>query len=338
MKLSGLSLLALVTSLMSCSNELDLLNIADPIPVVYFVMNPDEPAYHLTLTKSFSGVGNGYDLARDPDRVFYQSADIRMEGWMDEYKVWETKFNLTDKIKNPGIFPESSGYCYESPNDFYPNQNVGILPNGYHQITHFRLVLNLEGALGPILATIPLIPMPQRKFPATPLKVLDINPDGSNYKAVIKFDPDYVKYCELVCLFRYQEYQYDRTWLDYSVTFQLRKNIMIIDDEAATFIDSDLFLNKLAVNIKPVNDTITRKFKSLDLIFYVGDQNYADYNNSYINTGNNDAPPIGNISNGYGMFTMARTIKIEKNMIMSPRTLELVSSSAITKKLGFVRW
>ncbi len=320
----------------SCSNELDLLAPNDPIPVVYFRMNPADSVYYLTLTRTFCGTGSGYELAKDPDRVFYENADICLEGWVDQYKVWETSFTLTDISKNQGIFPEVPGYGYTSSNSSFSTDSYGYLSNGYNEINSFRLVLSLGGDLGPVLSTIPLIPMPKRTFPVTPMKVLDLCPDGTNYKAGIEFDSEFVSYCELICTFRYQERR--ETWVDRVVTFSLRKDIQIIDNEATTLIDPELFFTKLALNIQPINDTIIRKFKSLDFIFMAADSHFKDYIDSYSTAGDLDSPPVGNIKNGYGLFTMVRSVKIEKNATMNYRTLDYLSSGEYSAHLGFVRW
>jgi hypothetical protein len=331
--------IGLLILLSSCSNELDLLSIKDPVPVVYFRMDPADSIFYLTLTRSFSGNDNGYVLARDPDKVFYETTDIRLEGWANQYKIWQTHFKPTDITKAQGIFPEVSGYCYQSKNELLPLDMYGLFPCHYNQIDCFRLVLDLPGNYGPVLATVALFPLPKRIFPVTPMKVLDLYPDGSNYKAGIQFNPQFVKYCDLVCLFRYQEYQENQeTWIDRSVEFLLRRNIQILDDKAVTIIDPELFFTKIATNIQPINDTIIRKFKSLDLIFLTGDVNFEEYMNSYINAGNLDSPPVGNISHGYGLFTMVRSLKIENKMTMTYRTLDYLSSGEYTKQLGFVRW
>lgn len=328
--------ISLISILSSCSNDLDISAPADPVPVVYFRMNPADSIYYLTLTKTFSGTGSGFDLARDPDHVYFDHADICLEGWANRYKVWETQFNLLGTSKYPGIFPENSGYCFGSLNEFYPLHQYGSLGHNYDEITTFRLKIEFEGALAPVLSTISLIPMPKCTYPTRPLKVLDLYPNGTNYKATIQFDPQFVKYCELICVFRYQELE--EGWIDHSTTFQLHKDVQIVNDQATAIIDPDLFFTKVAHNIQPVNVATVRKFKSLDFIFLAGDQNFDDYYNSYINSGNVDAPPVGNINNGLGLFTMVRSLYIEKNMTMNYRTLDYLSGSEYTQHLGFIRW
>jgi hypothetical protein len=107
----------LLVGFSSCSTKLDLVNAADPIPVVYFQMNPNDRINYLMLTRKFPGDANAYNLARDADQVFYAQADIRLEGWIEEYKAWETHFKPSEKSKIQEIFPEVPGYCFEAPND-----------------------------------------------------------------------------------------------------------------------------------------------------------------------------------------------------------------------------
>jgi hypothetical protein len=325
--------------LISCSNEFNLRTPEDSVPVVYFIMNPADSIFKLTLTKTFSGDESGYNLARNPDEVYYQKADLRLEGWAKQYKVWESIFHLTANSKVPGIFTENPGFCYETKNEFTLEQSDNTFANNYDDITDFRLVLNLPGLDLPVLSRISLVPIPTRIYPATPMRVLDLCPDGVNYKAGIKFDKEKIKYCELICLFRYLVYQSTgETWRSDSVTFTLRKNIPIYDDKAITIIDPQFFFTRLADNITPINDTIVRKFKSLDLIFLAGDANFQTYYDTYINSGNVDLPPAGNINRGIGLFSMVRSIRIEKKMSMNYRTLDYLSSSEYTRQLGFVRW
>jgi hypothetical protein len=326
----------LLIGISSCSNNLDLVAPDDPLPIVYFIMNPSDSIFYLTLTKRFAGKESAFDLAQDPQKVYYHQANIRLEGWSNQFKTWETSFKQNNIAKGPGIFPEFPGYCYESPNEFFPLDLNGNLPFNYDQITSFRLVIDLDGMFSPTFSTIPLIPMPKRIIPATPLKILDLYPDGSNYKVQFKINPTFVAHCELICVFRFQVLQ--GIWLHHTEVIPLVKNVPILNDTASAYLYCEPFFNKIAARIKPINDTILRRFESLDLIFLVGDKNFYDYTNSYINSGDLDIPPVSNISQGHGLFSMVRSVPVEKNMTMSYRTLEYLANSELTKQLGFIPW
>ena len=303
----------------SCSNNLDVLDPAEPVPVVYFQMNPADKIFYLTLTRTFSGNGKGYDLARDADRVFYDSADIRLEGWIDEYKIMETQFKRSDRTKIPGIFPEVPGYCYEA---------VNSIPFGF---TSYRLVIHLPGMPSPVFSRISV--MSEISTPSKFDHEIALYPDvyKIDFPSALQY-PSGIKYRQLLCEFHYQEYE--GTWVDRSVLFTVRKDMI---PPGGYLLYPDLFFNLLIKNIKPINDTILRKFISIDLIFLVGDEYFKDYIDTYINAGNLDLPPQGNISNGYGLFTMIRSVTNE-NMKLSRQTYDSLSMGHITKKLGFVRW
>lgn len=328
-------ILAIGLVLCACSNELFVLVPDDEIPVVYFRLNPADKFHYLTLTRSFSGDGNAFDLARNEDEVYYAHADIRMEGWSGEYKVWETRFEPSDQVKDDGIFPTVPGYCFSAINTqpFFDN---GWLPdrpdNG---ITSVRLAVDLHGKFGPIISQIQIVPMPIQMIPSRKNKTLDLYPSTGYYYMQFRIDPDVVKYCELFLIFRYQELS--GTWLDRSINVPLREKMFILNDSASTYLYPEQFFNRIAVNIKPVNDTILRRFSSLDLIFYAGDVNFKEYTETYINAGNMDTPPMGNICNGYGLFTMVREIRIE-NMNLSSKTLDSLVRGQYTRKLGFIAW
>ena len=329
-------LIVLIIGFGSCSNELDLVDPTEPIPVVCFRLDPSDSIFYLTLTRSFSGNSSGFDLARDPQKVFYENADIRLENWIGEYKVGETRFYPSNLTKNPGLFPEVPGYCYQAFNELsmMGSDVVSSMAN------NFRLIIDVKGKFGPANSTIPMIPLPVQTLPSTFDKRFDLYPpDSSHFTVQFKINFKFVKYCELLCIFRYQELA--GSWVDHSETISLRKSMKITNDNgiytATAIIYPDLFYNKLATNIKPINDTMIRRFRSMDLVFISGDQQYKDYTETYINAGNLDAPAMGNINNGYGLFTMTRTLRFE-NMILSRKTLDSLASGQYSKHLGFNKW
>jgi hypothetical protein len=330
-----LYLMGITAILSACSNSLDLVAPDDPIPVVCCRMDPADQIFYLTLTKSFSGNGSGFDLARDPGNVYYENADIRLEAWEFDYKVWETPFIPADRSKDPGIFPEMPGFCYITRDALPFVQMINGQIDFWSDITSFRLVINHPGELGQAISRIPILELPVKLHPSNWEKSLDLYPSTGNFDLDFLLNDDRIKYCELICLFRYREFR--EAWEDRSVTFSLRKNIQINDHHAGTYIDPDLFFNKLLVNVKPIDSTLVRKFISLDLVFLAGDQYYKDYSETYVNAGNMDSPPLGNISNGYGLFTMVRSVRLN-NMSLTPRTLDSLARGFIARPLGFSKW
>ncbi|MFA6797721.1 MAG: hypothetical protein WCR39_00340, partial [Bacteroidales bacterium] len=98
MKRVDLFMLALLMLVSSCSDKFQVVDPAEPVPVIYFMMNPEDSVFYLSLTRTFSGDLDAYELAGDPDRVFYDSADIRLEAWEGQYKVQELQFSLSDRV------------------------------------------------------------------------------------------------------------------------------------------------------------------------------------------------------------------------------------------------
>ena len=134
-----------------------------------------------------------------------------------------------------------------------------------------------------------------------------------------------------MCEFHYLEFEEE--WIERSVTITLRKNTLVVEP----YLYADYFFTRIANNIEPITDAITRKFISLDLIFLSADQYFKDYVDTYEHDGNLDVPPKGNIINGYGLFSMIREARYG-NMTLDQQTLDSLSLGRITKKLRFVRW
>jgi hypothetical protein len=142
-------------------------------------------------------------------------------------------------------------------------------------------------------------------------------------------------YCDLGCVFRYQQYE-DKVWRSYSDTFCLRKDI---NHEVGRTdnLYPEQFFNSIAANFKDSKEKVTKKFISIDLTLYAGDIHFKDYQDTYINSGNLDIPPKGNINNGLGLFTILRHATKE-NMTLERVTHDSLCFGQYTKHLGFVRW
>jgi len=294
-----------------------MLDIIDPIPVVYFQLNPADSIFYLTLTRTFNGEASALEMARDPNIVFYDSVDIFLEGWKDEYKIWETRFTLSERTKEPGIFPEVPGYCYNAIND---NLRIWESTNSY------RLIIMGPGLHKPAFSRIPRMPevvVPQRYY-----HEIALYPNGYQFKS--PGCPN-APYCQLLCKLYYEEY--DGAWIKRTVTFQLKKNTLDSDK----VIYPDLFFNQLVKSITPYKEGMSRRFISIDLVFLFGDQFYKDYVETYEYSGSQDLPVQGNINNGLGLFTMTRSAEYV-DMYLNQQTLDSLSQGYRTRKLRFVKW
>jgi len=283
-------------------------------------MNPEDQTLYLTVTKTFSGNDNAFDMAKDTDKLFYSTLDIRLESWIDEYKVTEIRFEPVDRHQLPGSFSEKPGYCFKAQAAFDQNSP---------DITHFRLIIKAPGLTSPAYAMIANIgpPIIQSRYD----KQVSLYP--GSYKIGIAPGPG-TAYCDLWCVFRYQ--QYEGEWSNHSDTFLVRRDLRF-ETGRTDFLYPELFFNQIAANIKPVSDTIVRKFISLDLIMYASDLYFRDYVDTYVNAGDLDLPPKGNAINGLGLFTMVRTAT-KDNMKFDRITFDSLCLGQYTKQLGFVRW
>lgn len=313
----GVAFLLLLV-LPDCTTDFDLINESSSLPVVYCQLNPQNQESDLTLTRTFIGKASGYDLAQDSSKVFFQSANIRLEGWVDDFKVWESVFKPVGKSKLQGIFTQAPGYFYRCD-----------LTGSIIDITSFRLVFEHPDLPSPAYSKIEVIgpPIIKSKYD----KQVSLYP--GSYDIGIAPGPG-TAYCDLKCVFRYQQYVDD--WEDRSDTILLRRDIRF-EAGRTDFLYPELFFKQIAANIKPINDSIIRKFTSLDLILYAGDQHFRDYVDTFVNAGDLDLPPKGNIINGLGLFTMVR-IGVKKDMTFDRITFDSLCLGQYTKHLGFVRW
>ena len=80
-----------------------------PYPVVHCVLNWDDTAHYVSLTKTFSGPYGADVMAQNPDSLYFKSARVFFELW-DETFIYETieLMPTTEIVKDTGMF--FSGY------------------------------------------------------------------------------------------------------------------------------------------------------------------------------------------------------------------------------------
>jgi hypothetical protein len=102
----------------SCSDEVSLVKPGPPVPVVYGILDVKDPHHYIKLSKSFAGEVDAYELAQDPDRIFYSGAEIKLTRIFDRA---DYRFQAVDTISRlPGPFPALPNKIYLLNSNLFP--------------------------------------------------------------------------------------------------------------------------------------------------------------------------------------------------------------------------
>jgi hypothetical protein len=102
-------------AVMSCDNEIDLVEFGEDIPVVYGLLGVSDTAHYIRVERSFiDETTSALVLADDPDNFFYEDLQVLMTN-----EATGTTVELTRVDGNEDGYPREDGVFAESPNFLY---------------------------------------------------------------------------------------------------------------------------------------------------------------------------------------------------------------------------
>jgi hypothetical protein len=94
----------------SCSDEVSLVKPGPPVPVLYGILDVQDKNHFIKLSKSFAGEEDAFELAKDPDKIFYADAEVGLVRIFDKQAY---DFIAIDTIsRHPGLFPTLPNRSY----------------------------------------------------------------------------------------------------------------------------------------------------------------------------------------------------------------------------------
>jgi len=102
----------------SCSDEVSLVKPGPAVPVLYGILDVQDKSHFIKLSKSFAGEEDAYQLALDPEMIFYSDARVFLTRVFDRQ---EYPFIVVDTISRlPGVFPSLPNKIYRLNSDLFP--------------------------------------------------------------------------------------------------------------------------------------------------------------------------------------------------------------------------
>lgn len=307
----------------SCQEELFTNTIGQSVPVIYFLLDPNDDVQHIRIGKSYLPGSTGVDGPPESDSTIWKiSNEIYVEEYANGLKGNTYRFLPdTTVIKDTGFFPVSNLRVYYS--DFKP-----VAGRTYQLYVYFpelnKMVFAKTVANG----------LPQIVDPF-PLSIRKINFEAGQPYTVRWYPGQFGGVYQLVFRVHYR----DSSDLGEQFNTADYSSPGIFNLEPAQMLEYGMggpsFFEAMANRI-PVIPGIVREVISVEFILITGGTDLGIHYQSANATGNNftNLMDYSNIDNGIGVFSSRSELHIP-NLALSEVTVDQLAQGDKTHSLGF---
>lgn len=309
--LSGL--ICIIAFLNSCTNDFDLVDQWQDIPIAYGLLNVNDTAQYIKIEKAFLDTEtSALVLAQEPDSLYYQNLSVELQelgnnGVVDfSFPLMLVDANLEGYIKPEGIFASSPNYVYKTDGILDPERDYRlVIINGETD----RTVTAETGIIGDFE-----IFRPQSAITNPNFKVnweignevefkWSASDDSGNQNAAFYDVVLYINYFE-------QEKNNPASRIEKTLEWRIAEGIVpptTTGNSRTLAFDGIVFYQYLSQNLEPLGFDFCRELNDMDFVIYAGGEdlyNYirTDLANTGI-TGTQPLPDYTNLSEGRGVFS-----------------------------------
>ncbi|HBB92338.1 MAG: hypothetical protein A2X22_12080 [Bacteroidetes bacterium GWF2_49_14] len=324
----------------SCEEDFNPNTEADPIPVVYAVIDPDDSIYCIRLTKTFHCNSSIQDCAKVPRIQYFENPVVELE-LLTPQEYLLNRVTLEPMIlgnKEPGLFAQEPNLVYGISREHFEFED-----DETEYIFSLHLILKIKAYEG---------------APLTYSHVMVRNP--------AKFEYPRKDYPQTFGLF--EQKMEEISWWGYPDEFQ---NVIFRIGYSDNFYDSISYKHFDAVfEISPLNpeqpyfnrmeydiagedflrkmriwfrdkpepfDLEYRKIVSVSIVILSINDDYREYIAALNHDSDFDIKEASNIINGIGLFAIKREA-ISAGHSFNQKTLDSIAGSQVTRHLKFVKW
>lgn len=309
--------------LASCSNEFELNVPADPVPVVWCLLNPDVNEQYVRLGRSFLTDPNNPDLPPVTDStVWDMPVTVYIEEWQNGFPVQTFWFNpVAASPKDTGFFPEDNLRLYKA--DFKPTR-LSTYRFYIHFPDDYRIVTGTTTLPGQ-----PVVYDPQE----IPGRKINLQV-GVQFTTRWAPGTGYGIYQGLFLI------NYNETLNEQLSTHQAYMHMDPIlglgaEIEMTDILSGNRFLEEMAKQI-PVREGVERSIINVQFKLFKGGEELALMVSPDLETTtiSNSLNQYTNLINGIGIFSSMQQVSVN-NLQFSNTTLNELAHSELTHDLGF---
>jgi hypothetical protein len=288
-------------SMFSCSNDFEVAAPWKDIPVVYGLLDINDPAHYIRLEKLFLDPdGNALEIAKIVDSLYYQNATVRLQRLSDTNQI----FTLQKVDGNDFGLPRDSGVFATEPNWLYRIDSAAIRLKPGERI---RLRIDRGNGLPEITSTTVILPPIKLNTPQQSSNGFGFNIPGKATLAWEAADSAFI--FDAYLHVRYAEYPIGQPQLlvEKELIWPWERGLRreSSSNNFKSEKDAEEFFIFMQNNI-PVDETMKRIFLGIDVEIIAGGQPLENYVNvSLANTGitaSQEIPTYDNLSEGKGIF------------------------------------
>ena len=326
-------LLFLLVFCVACNNDLDLVEEFKDIPIVYGLISTVDTAQYIRVEKAFIDEStSAFDLALDPNNLYYDNAQVAMVRESTGERYMFERVNGEDEgfVREEGVFAQSPNFLFKKR-----TSEMILEPEERYKL---EIVTGSSGE-EVITATTVLSKPPIITTPGT-TSSLDFF--GISKAKVKWFGNPTVAIYDLVFHVNYLEKDNSLANASFEEKTKVWNVAQGLENPVTDFsilaeVEGTAFFTFMASELE-ANDKFERVFKSIDVIVFAGGVEIKEYQNVGLAnlgiTSSQDIPTYTNLSSGRGLFS-SRTKNSRLDVNITPRTLDSLKNSSLTKDLGF---
>ncbi|RMF24537.1 MAG: DUF4249 family protein [Bacteroidetes bacterium] len=333
MKRLGTALLfgVLSTAWFGCDNDLELTADWQDIPIVYGLLDINDPVHFIRLEKAFlDPQTSALTIAQIPDSLYYESATVQLERLSDGsvFTLQRVDGTTIGLPKEEGIFASEPNYLY-----MIDSASIDLQPG-----EEIRLLINRGDEKPLVTATTTIVP---KLEPRRPVEGTNINFDYVLNTRIRWDSPDEAKIFDVVLYLNILEFPKNdpSQQTERRLKWELARGLVFEANELTDIefpgLEFYLFLQK---NLEE-DDGISRVFQGIDIEVTAAGQELKDFIRVIqANTGitaSQEVPTFTNLSEGRGIFSSRSVLRVN-GIQLSGTSRDSLRNGIHTKDLNFL--
>jgi hypothetical protein len=332
-----------------CSNKLNLLAPYKEIVSVYGLLDPSDTTHYIRIERVFSGQGNAYTFAQNPDSIYFKSGDLKvtLQRWQNgsQISVDVPATNVMEIVLTDTVLQSATGTfnqnerVYKTNHPLYSNDSTCV----YKLIIHdnktgkeFTAQTGLIGSFQFVPATNGAFNYLENNYPST--YQMNFIPGNNGVVTCIYNSPVNSGVCSLTIRLVYTENnggQGTSKYTDISLGTYYTQQALGGETQDFSYIGNSL-LSTIAASVPvPTSPSITRTLNYVQFILSAGGKDVALYNQVNTSTSLSQSKPnYSNIQGGVGVFSCRHQIVLNRNV--SNTAIDTLSKNSYTCKLRFL--
>jgi len=327
----------LLTLIMGCSSDLDIIYNQPSVPVIYAVINPLDTIHFIRVQKTFI-INTKNDWSNlNSDSLQYHDVEVFLYGKTGDSIMWVEQFSKISMIKEDGFFPAGNYQSFQLdhplPINFYnPNRYYYGKPDIDSLILEVVISDNdmITRSSAKVLDAGKIIAYRSPKYIyayGDKPSVFGMPSTGESSGEVFTVSYQQIEFC--VHFKQYYENYHSIEKISWMTNSGWDGNLY--------FITPGKLFNRMRPLLSNSDSILSRRLDSIDITIIKPSRFFNDY--WYIREywENSDRPPYSNFDNSYGMFITIAKDKLT-GLRLDSQSLDSLCNSINYRDMKFKNW